>query len=108
MKKRSSSQDAFFNLRVVFGIILGSIGLCLALVSFGTFSNAFAQAGSQTDAMSRSPEIVRMVGPVSLDQDLRSLPYIAPKEEFEEEVMTRYPHPGAGNVPAGPLLECPN
>jgi len=108
MKKRSSSQDAFFNLRVVFGIILGSIGLCLALVSVGTFSNAFAQTGGQTDATSRSPEIVRMVGPVSLDQDLRSLPYIAPKEEFEEKVMTRYPHPGAGDVPAGPLVECPN
>ncbi len=35
-----------------------------------------------------------MVGPVRLDQDLRSLPYVAPKEEFEEKVITRYPHPG--------------
>ena len=63
MKKRSSSQDAFFNLRVVFGIILGSVGLCLALASLGMFSKAFAQTGSQTDAASGSPEIVRMVGP---------------------------------------------
>jgi hypothetical protein len=33
-----------------------------------------------------------MVGPVRLDQDLRSLPYVAPKPQFEERVLTRYPH----------------
>ena len=33
-----------------------------------------------------------MVGPVRLDQDLRNLPYVAPKEEFEERRLMRYPH----------------
>ena len=42
-----------------------------------------------------------MVGPVRLDQDLHNLPYIAPKAEFEEKVLTRYPHPGTGAVSWG-------
>jgi hypothetical protein len=108
MKKRSSTRDAFFSLRVVFGIILGSAGVCLALASLGMFSKAVAQTGSHTEPASASPEIVRMVGPVSLDQDLNSLPYIAPKPEFDERVLTRYPHPGTGNQPAAPSKECPN
>jgi hypothetical protein len=39
-----------------------------------------------------------MVGPVALNMDLRELPYIAPKEVFEERVLTRYPH---GTAQAG-------
>lgn len=35
-----------------------------------------------------------MVGPVRLDQDLRNLPYVAPKPEFEERRLMRYPHEG--------------
>jgi hypothetical protein len=108
MKKRSSARDAFFNLRVVFGIIFGGAGICLALASLGMFSKAVAQTGSQTAPASASPEIVRMVGPVSLDQDLNSLPYIAPKAEFEERVLTRYPHPGTGNEGPGPLVKYPD
>ena len=44
-----------------------------------------------------------MVGPVRLDQDLRKLPYIAPKEEFEERRLMRYPHNGTDqtNAPSG-------
>ena len=49
-----------------------------------------------------------MVGPVRLDQDLNSLPYIPPKAEFEERVLTRYPHPGTGNEPLGPSVKCPD
>jgi len=94
MKKRSSPRDAFFNLRVAFGIMLGSVGAFLALVSFGVFFKASAQTTGQTQASSGRPEVVQMVGPVSLDQDLRTLPYIAPKAEFEERVLTRYPRPG--------------
>ncbi len=44
-----------------------------------------------------------MVGPVRLDQDLRKLPYVAPKEEFEERRLMRYPHNGTDqtNAPSG-------
>ena len=42
-----------------------------------------------------------MVGPVLLTQDLRKLPYVAPKEEFDEQALTRYPH-GTGQTGAQP------
>ena len=41
-----------------------------------------------------------MVGPVRLDQDLRNLPYVAPKQEFEERRLTRYPLRGTGQASA--------
>jgi hypothetical protein len=108
MKKRSSSRDAFFYLRVVSGIVLGGIGVALALLSFAEFSKTSAQAGGQTQPTApASPEIVRMIGPVSVDQDLRNLPYIAPKVEFEERVLTRHPHPAPGQ-PAEPSVKSPN
>jgi S-layer homology domain len=43
MKKKSTSQSAFLNLRVLFGLFVMLAGVFLALVSFGTFSSAFAQ-----------------------------------------------------------------
>ena len=33
-----------------------------------------------------------MVGPALLTQDLRNLPYVAQEAEFDEQVLTRYPH----------------
>ncbi len=108
MKKRSSARDAFLNLRIVFGIIVGSVGLCLALAGTGVFSKASAQPKKQTKPASALPEVVRMVGPVRVDQDLSSLPYIAPKAEFDERVLTRYPHPGIGQEANGPAVTCPN
>ena len=41
------------------------------------------------------PDVVQMVGPVSQDEDLRNLPYIAPTEEHEEMRLMRHP-PGEG------------
>jgi len=107
MKKSSSPRDAFFKMRIVFGITIGSAGILLALVSWGVFFKASAKAAGQTEATTASPEIVQMVGPVSVDQDLRNLPYVAPKEEFEERVLTRYPHPGTGQS-EGPSQKGPD
>src|SRR5438876_2862432 len=42
MKKKSASQSAFFNLRVLIGLFVVLAGVFLALAGFGTFS-AFAQ-----------------------------------------------------------------
>ena len=33
-----------------------------------------------------------MVGPVLQTQNLRDLPYVPQEEEFDEQVLTRYPH----------------
>jgi len=103
--KKKSSQSAFFNIRVIIGLFVGLAGVFLALLSIGVFSKATAQTGGQTHANSAAPEVVQMVGPVSLDQDLRSLAYIAPKAEFEEKPLTRYPHPGSGQ---GATQNCPD
>ena len=43
MKKKSTSQSAFFNVRVLFGLFVMLAGVFLALLSFGMFSSVFAQ-----------------------------------------------------------------
>jgi len=52
MKKKSTSKSAFFNLRVLIGLVVVLAGVLLALLGFGAFSNASAQAniGSTTGA----------------------------------------------------------
>src|SRR5205809_7448571 len=101
MKKKSASQSAFFNLRILIGLFIVLAGVFLALLGFGAFSSVFAQGkGSQNNSSTtnqaspgtQAPDVIQMVGPVRLDQELRSLPYVAPKPEFEERVLTRYPH----------------
>ena len=51
MKKKSASQSAFFNLRVLTGLFLVLAGVFLALLGFGGFS---AQAQEEKE-MTRSP-----------------------------------------------------
>src|SRR5215468_2586582 len=115
MKKKSTSKSAFFNLRVLIASMLCLFGAFVALVASGAFSNLFAQtrgpkqaggAARQDAPGTQKPDVVQMVGPVRLDQDLRNLPYVAPKEEFEERRLTRYPHLGTGqvNAPSGYAL----
>ena len=50
MKKKSSSQSAFFNLRVLIGLFVFLAGVSLALVGSGAFSNVFAQTKSANGA----------------------------------------------------------
>ena len=106
MKKKSASQSAFFNLRVLIGLFVFLAGVFLALLGFGAFSNAFAQGKGTKNNLStvnqaapgtQTPDVVQMVGPVLLNQDLNSLPYVAPKPEFEERILTRYPR-GTGQA----------
>ncbi|MBA2401632.1 MAG: hypothetical protein H0V72_23630 [Bradyrhizobium sp.] len=44
MKKKSASRSAFFNLRVLFGFVLSSVGVFLALMSLSIYSNSSALA----------------------------------------------------------------
>src|SRR5438552_1783634 len=103
MKKKSTSQSAFFNLRVLIAALFCLAGVAVALFGMGAFSSAFAQArgtkNNQASPGTQSPDVVRMVGPVRVDKPLRDLPYVAPKPEFEEQVLT--PHPrGTAQPPA--------
>ena len=109
MKKKSTSKSAFFNLRVLIASVLCLFGAFVALIAFGTFSNLFAQtkgakqtriAGNQDAPGTQKPDVVQMIGPVVMNQDLRSLPYVAPKEEFEERRLMRYDHNGTGQTSA--------
>lgn len=92
MKKKSSSQSAFFNVRVLIAAFLCLAAIAVALFGMGAFSTAFAQKNNQSPSNqdapgSQTPDVIRMVGPVRLDQDLRTLPYVAPKAEFEESAV---------------------
>src|ERR1700681_3833527 len=104
MKKKSSSKSAFFNPRFLIGFIFCLAGVFLALLGFGLYpgGSALAQGPKQNQTGSGGPEVVRLIGPVSQNVDLRALPYIAPKPEFEERVLTRYPH-GTGQT--GPAAQ---
>jgi hypothetical protein len=55
MKKKSASQSAFFNLRVLIGLFLFLAGVFLALLGFGTFSNASGQANGANQAQVQKP-----------------------------------------------------
>jgi hypothetical protein len=101
MKKNSASKSAFFNPRFLIGFIFCLAGVFLALLGFGLYpgGSALAQGPKQNQMGSGGPEVVRLTGPVSQNVDLRALPYIAPKPEFEERVLTRYPH-GTGQTGA--------
>jgi hypothetical protein len=74
----------------------------------GAFSSALAQGKgtknnrsttNQASPGTQTPDVVRMVGPVRLDQDLRSLPYIPPAKDIEKRRLTRYPLPETGAPP---------
>src|SRR5947208_11259118 len=109
MKKKSNPNSAFFNLRVLIAAVLCLFGVFVALVGSGAFAQTKGTSASQQSARSnatqdapgtQTPDVRRMVGPVRLDQDLRSLPYVAPKKVFEERRLTRYPHLGTGQASA--------
>ena len=118
MKKKSASRSAFFNLRVLIGLFVLLTGVFLALFGMGLFSSAFAQGkGTKNNASTtnqaspgtQAPDVLQMVGPVRLDQDLRTLPYIPQEGETEEQPLTRYPHPKTGapqpEAPSSPWVQ---
>jgi len=61
MKKRSSSRDAFFNVRVLFGLFVGVAGVLLALLSFGVFS---AMTAKTAQAQQKSTIITQSADPL--------------------------------------------
>src|SRR6266481_3482082 len=95
MKRKSNSKSAFFNLRVLIAAVFCLVGVFVALFGSGVFAQtrqSNRSAAAQDAPGTQAPDVVQMVGPVRQDQQLRDLPYIAPKAEFEERVLTRYPH----------------
>jgi hypothetical protein len=101
MKKKLVSKSAFFNPRVLIASVLCLFGVFVALLGSGAFAQTKSTGASQQPARSnatqdapgtQTPEVTQMVGPVLMTQNLRDLPYVPQEEEFDEQVLTRYPH----------------
>jgi hypothetical protein len=94
MKTKSTSQSAFFSLRVLIASAFCVTGVFIALGGARLYS---APAKTQpTTNSAGGPNVVRMIGPVVMS-DLRSLPYIPPTPQAEEgRRLTRYPFPLSG------------
>jgi N-acetylneuraminic acid mutarotase len=107
MKKKSTSQSAFFNLRILTASVFCLLGIAVALFAQGNRTKQTQQTnrskGSQDAPGTQRPDVVQMIGPVAMNQDLRNLPYVAPKQKEEERRLTRHPFPLAGSdAPAAP------
>ncbi len=100
MKKKSTSQFGFFNLRVLIGLFVFLAGVSLALVGFGAFSNASAQSNA-SQAQAQEPK-AQQVGETTvipalhsdLSRPLREQPLIWPPMEAEHEanLNPKIPH----------------
>src|SRR5215471_17460149 len=87
MKKKSTSQSAFFNIRILTAAVFCLLGIAVALFAQGNRAKPAQQSSKRTpqDAPgTQRPDIVQMVGPVLMKTNLRNLPYVAPKQEVEE------------------------
>src|SRR3954454_11816426 len=89
MKKNTGRRSAFFNPRMLLSATLCLLGIALAIVAF-TSSSAFAQKGRERTAITQ-PNVVPIVGPVSMDIDLHDLPAIPSNVEEEERRLMRHP-----------------
>ena len=83
MKKKSTSQSAFFNLRILTASVFCLLGIAVALFAQGNRTKqtqpSIALPHRQDAPGTQTPDVVQMVGPVALNPDLRNLPYIAPE-----------------------------
>jgi hypothetical protein len=98
LARRPVSEGGFFNLRALIASLFCLAGIFMVLP--GIYSDA-AKAQGTTPAQSSSgrPTVVAMVGPVALNQDLRTLPHIPNEGEIEERRLTRHPRPATGEPP---------
>ncbi len=86
MKTIRVSCSAFCHSRVLL-----SVAFCLTsiILAVAAFAPALAQPGAKPGAVG-APDLPEVIGPVSLDTDLRKLPYIAPNEESEDGPLRRH------------------
>ena len=87
MKKKSTSQSAFFNLRVSLGLVLALAGVSIALLGFSAFSNVSAQANATQEpkAQKFGETTVISAWHSDLSRPLRERPLIWPRAQAEHE-----------------------
>ncbi|MEP7014887.1 MAG: dockerin type I domain-containing protein [Verrucomicrobiota bacterium] len=105
MKRKSVSQSAFFNLRTLLGFAVCLAGVIIALLGFGPnpAGSVMAQEIKQNQTNSGRPDVVQMVGPVSQDMDLRTLPYVPQGGETDEVRLMRHPQLKSYSVKYDPV-----
>src|ERR1043166_674888 len=85
MKKKSTSQSAFFNLRVLLGLVLVLAGVFMALLGFDAFSNASAQTNTTPETQQFGETTVIRASHSDLSRPLREQPLGWPPAESEHE-----------------------
>src|SRR6058998_1830111 len=94
MKKKSTSKSAFFNLRVLFASVVCLGGIAVALFGAGVFAQnrrVTNNVSTPQDAPgTQTPEVIRMIGPVSTKVNLNDLPYVAPAPRIVGAPLKRY------------------
>jgi hypothetical protein len=93
MKKKSTSLSAFFNLRVLFGLSIALAGVFLALLGFGAFSDASAQANATPEVQQFGQTTVIHALHSDLSRPLRDQPLVWPliETELEPDLNPRLP-----------------
>src|SRR5207244_8623860 len=103
MKKKSTSQSAFFNLRILTAAMFCLLGIAVALFAQGNRTEQTQQDNRSTSHQdapgTQKPDVVQMVGPVMLTTNLRDLPYVPNEIETERQPLKRFP--GGTTQPAG-------
>jgi len=104
MKKTSTSQSAFFNIRVLLAAVLCSAGMFTALLGSGAFSNASAQGNvaQETKTQQFGQTTVIHAWHSDLSRPLREQPLNWPPMEVEHEanLNPKIPHqPQDGSDP---------
>jgi hypothetical protein len=92
-RRRRLGEGGFFNPRVLIGLLVVLAGVLLALLGFGTFSNASAQANLDPKAQGAGVMTVIPALHSDLSPPLRDQPVIWPqaREEREPNVPLRIP-----------------
>jgi hypothetical protein len=105
MKKKSTSQSAFFNLRILTASAFCLLAIAVALFAQTRGSKQSNRSTTRQDAPgTQRPDVVQMVGPVMMTTNLRDLPYIPNPTETEEQPLTRYPRGKGAPPPEAPSL----
>ena len=107
-RRRRLGEGGFFNLRVLFASVFCLAGVLIALGGAGLYlgsSKAQAQPGAESAAVTANsangPDVVRLVGPVVVNTDLRDLPYIPPAPRILKQLLVPHPWAETGAPPTG-------
>jgi hypothetical protein len=107
-RRRRLGEGGFFNLRVLLAFVFCLAGVLMALGGVGLYlgsSKAQAQPGAESATVTANspngPDIVRLVGPVVVNADLRDLPYIPPAPQILKQLLVPHQWAETGALPTG-------